>query len=131
MNSVFCLIWSLRAIMLRFFARCSQPNLYLCTAKVASFMRCILRPEDMQLISAKFATMFVNFRGRPIPHSRKSCDVLEGRQIYGWSREDCRALRGCAKTALGVALILTSRICTFCVNTSIRATCELNVVYAK
>lgn len=127
MSFVFCLIRSLRAIMLRFFVRRSQPNL--CTAKVANFMRCALRPEDMQLISAKFATMFVNFPGRPIPHRRKSYDVLEGRQIYGWSREDCRALRGCAKTAFGVALILTSRMYILCKYK--HSSYLSNVVYTK
>lgn len=34
--------------------------------------------------------------------------MLEGRQIYGRLKEDCRAL--CAKTVLAVALILTFRV---------------------
>lgn len=59
-SSVF-LTRSLRATSLH---SCSLVrNLYSCAAKVASFIRSFtLRPpQDTQLISAKFATMFVNF----------------------------------------------------------------------
>jgi len=98
-----------------------------CTAKVASFVRCALRPGgDTQLIS-KFATMFMNFRAGLHRTAAKVTTCFEGCQIYGWSREDCRTLRGCARPLLGVALILTSRMYILCKykHMSIQVTCQM------
>ena len=59
MSLSFRLIRSLRVTFLRL---TQSAQLILVHGKSCKFVRCALRLEDTQLISAKFATMFVNFR---------------------------------------------------------------------
>lgn len=122
MSFVFRLIRSLRVTFLR---STQSAQLILVHGKSCKFRTMCPSPGGYATYIRQICNNVREFPRGPIPHHRKSYDVLEGRKIYGWSREDCRALRGCAKTTLGVALILTSRMYILCPNTSIRDTCQM------